>query len=306
MRWIIDTDAGVDDAIGIGIPFAPSKTYHFKLEAITTVSGNVTVDKVNRNVGTLLDLLKLDVPFYAGCDRPLIAKRETAEDFHGEDGLGGNGLAKSTRRPENEHAAHAIVRLAKQYDGELGIIGLGPLTNIALACNLDPDLPKRIKKLVIMGGAWQAMGNQSSAAEFNFAVDPESAHTVFERFSNILLVPWETAIAHEWPFERIASLAHRRTVRGIFLWKMCENVIPKIRDFFKHPGYPMPDPLAVAAALDECVITQEVKAFVKIDVGHHHGRGLSTLDYRHPHPNTRVVTRVNERRFFEMLEAAWR
>ena len=306
MRWIIDTDAGVDDAIGIGIPFAPKKSYDFTLEALTTVSGNVGVDKVNRNVGTLLDLLELDVPFYAGCDRPLITKRESAEDFHGEDGLGGNGLSKSTRKPEAEHAAHAIVRLAKQHEGELGILALAPLTNIALACNLDPDLPKRLKKLVIMGGAWQGQGNQTSAAEFNIAADPESAHTVFERFSNIVLVPWETSVAHEWPFERIASLAHRRTVRGIFLWKMCENVIPKIRDFFQHAGYPMPDPMAVAVALDESIITSEVKAFVKIDIAHHHGRGLTTLAYRHPHPNARIVTAVNEKRFFEMIEAAWR
>lgn len=305
MRWIIDTDAGVDDAIGIGLPFAPGSSYDFTLEAMTTVSGNVSVDKVNRNVGTLLDLLELDVPFYAGCDRPLITKRETAEDFHGEDGLGGNGLSKSNRQPQAEHAAQAIIRLAKKYEGELGILALAPLTNIALACNLDPDLPKRLKKLVIMGGAWQGLGNQTSAAEFNFAADPESAHLVFERFSDIVLVPWEAAVAHEWPFERIASLANRRTVRGIFLWRMCENVIPKIRDVFKHDGYPMPDPMAVAVALDDSLIVGERRAFVRIDIGHHHGRALSTLDYRHPHPNARVVTAVNESRFFEILDAAW-
>ena len=305
MRWIIDTDAGVDDAIGIGIPFASGNPYDFTLEALTTVSGNVSVDKVNRNVGTLLDLLGLDVPFYAGCDRPLIAKRETAEDFHGDDGLGGNGLAKTERKPQAEHAAQAIIRLAKQYEGELGILALAPLTNIALACNLDPDLPKRLKKLVIMGGAWQGQGNQTSAAEFNFAADPESAHLVFERFNNIVLVPWEAALAHEWPFERIASLANRRTVRGIFLWKMCENVIPKIRDVFKHDGFPLPDPMAVAVALDERIIATERKAFVRIDIGHHYGRALSTLDYRHPNPNARVVTSVIAPRFFEMVEAAW-
>jgi purine nucleosidase len=306
MRWIIDTDAGVDDAIAMGIPFAPGKTYGFTLEAVTTVAGNVSVDKVNRNVGTLLDLLGLDVPIYAGCDRPLIAKRETAEDFHGEDGLGGNGLSKSTRKPEAEHAAPAIVRLAQQYEGEISLLALAPLTNIALACNLDPDLPKRFKKIVLMGGAWQAMGNQSSAAEFNIAVDPESAHVVFERFRNIVLVPWETAVAHEWPFERIASLAHRRTVRGIFLWKMCEHIIPKIRDFFSHDGFPLPDPMTVAIALDETLITSAIEAFVRVDVGHHHGRGLTTLVRRHPQPNVRVVTGVNEKRFFEMMEAAWR
>ena len=306
MRWIIDTDAGVDDAIGIGMPFAPGTHYDFQLEAITTVAGNVALDKVNKNVGTLLDLLQQEVPFFAGCDRPLSAKRENAEDFHGDDGLGGNGLSKTDRKPEAEHAAHAIVRLAKKYEGEIGILALAPLTNIALACNLDPELPKRLKKLVVMGGAWQAVGNMTSAAEFNFLADPESAYAVFERFTDIVLVPWEPAVAHSWPFERIASLANRRTVRGIFLWKMCEKVIPKLRDVFKHEGFPMPDPMAMAVALDESIIAKSVDAFVKIDIGHQHGRALSTLDYRHSHPNARVVTAVYEQRFFEMLEAAWR
>lgn len=306
MRWIIDTDCGVDDAIAIGMPYAPNAPYDFQLEAITTVAGNVAVDKVNINVGAVSDLFKITAPIFAGCDRPLIQQHETAEGFHGADGLGDNGLAVTQRRPETEHAVQAILRLSRQYPGELSILALAPLTNIALAYNLDPELPRRLKKLVIMGGAWQARGNQSSAAEFNIAVDPESAHVVFENFENIVLVPWEASLAHEWPYDRIEALGQRHTPRGTFIWKMCERLIPILRDVYSHAAYASPDPMAMAVALDESIITQELKAHVQVDIGPHYGRGLTTLNRKHLKPNARIVTAVDEQRFFEMMEAAWR
>ena len=305
MRWIIDTDCGVDDAIAIGMPFAPNQSYPFEIEAFTTVAGNVALNKVNVNVGAVSDLFGITAPIFSGCDRPLIAKHETAEGFHGQDGLGGNNLNVTQRRPEAEHAAQAIVRLAKQYEGEISILALAPLTNIALAYNLDNELPRRLKKLVIMGGAWQAFGNQSSAAEFNIAVDPESAHVVFEHFENIVLVPWEPSLVHEWPFERIAALGQRNTPRGTFCWKMCEKLIPTLRDIYGHSAFPSPDPMAMAVALDESIITQEIAAFVQVDTAHHFGRGLTTLNRRHLRPNSRVVTAVDEQRFFAMMESAW-
>lgn len=120
MHWIIDTDAGVDDAIGIALPFTPGRHPDFHLCALTTVAGNVSLDKVNINVGALLDMLESDLPFYAGCDHPLIAPHEHAEEFHGADGLGDAGLSHTERKPESEHAALAIVRLARQHAGDCG------------------------------------------------------------------------------------------------------------------------------------------------------------------------------------------
>jgi len=305
MRWIIDTDCGVDDAIAIGMPFAPNQSYPFHIEAFTTVAGNVALPKVNVNVGAVSDLFGLTAPIFSGCDHPMLAKHETAEGFHGVDGLGDNNLNVTQRKPEAEHAVLAINRLTKQYAGEISILALAPLTNIALAYNLDNELPKRIQKLVIMGGAWQARGNQSAAAEFNIAVDPESAHVVFEHFENIVLVPWEPSLAHEWPYERIVALGQRNTPRGTFCWKMCEKLIPALRDTYLHKAFPSPDPMAMAVALDESIVTEEVKAFVQVDVAHHFGRGLTTLNRKHPRPNARVVTSVDEQRFFEMMESAW-
>lgn len=316
MKWIIDTDAGVDDAIAIALPFAAQKNqanpalYNaFELAAITCVAGNVTLDKVLVNVGALLELLELpNVPFYKGCDRPMVVVHEHAEAFHGVDGLGDGGLSNTARTPETEHAAQVIVRLARQHVGDLSILALGPLTNIALACNLDPQLPSRIARLVIMGGAWQARGNQSPTAEFNFAIDPESAYAVFERFDRtgaITVLPWEVAIEQEWLYERIAALAARGTKRGVFLGKMCEKLIPKLRDVFHHSGFPTPDPLAMCVALDPSVIATDIVCKMSIDIGSSVGRAMSALHRRHATPNTRVVTSVDAARAFGLIEAGW-
>ncbi len=316
MKWIVDTDAGVDDAIAIAMPFAtqtgqsnPSIYKSFELAAITCVAGNVILDKVLVNVGALLELLELpQVPFYKGCDRPMVITHAHAEEFHGADGLGDGGLSITQRVPEAEHAAQAIVRLAKQHEGDLSILALGPLTNIALACNLDPQLPRRLKQLLIMGGAWQARGNQSPTAEFNFAIDPESAHMVFERFDQpnaITLLPWEVSIDQLWPFERIATLAARNTRRGDFLGCMCGKIVPKLRDMFHHEGFPAPDPLTMCVALDPSVIATEVLAKVSIDISNGVGRGMSALQRRRATLNTRVVTSVHAERAFALIEAGW-
>jgi purine nucleosidase len=303
MLWIIDTDAGVDDAIALALPFSPEQKQHQVL-AITTVSGNVHVSKVNVNVGAVLDVLGADVSIYAGCDRPMRERPAHAEEFHGPDGLGGAGLANTGRRPADTHAALAICQLASAHAGQLGLIALGPLTNLALACNLDPALPAKISRLVIMGGAWQARGNQTPAAEFNIAIDPESAHVVFERFSNITLLPWEVSLDQMMPFDVFERIREGRTARARFFAAMT-GIVYDWQARFGFAGVPLPDPLAVIVALDERTIADARQAHVTIDIGHDVGRGLSALDYRHPRPNARVVTAMDAVQAWEMIAAAW-
>jgi purine nucleosidase len=306
MHWIIDTDAGVDDAIAIGMAMAPGSLEN-NLIALTTVSGNVHVEKVNVNAGALLDLFDVDIPFFAGCDRPLIAKPEFADEFHGSDGLGDAGLSRTSRKPEPEHAALALVRLARQHAGDLSLCAIGPLTNIALASNLDPAFSSCLAQLIVMGGAWKGFGNQTSAAEFNFYVDPESAHIVFDRFDqNVIMLPWEVSLDQIMPFERTMAMGERDSLRARFFGSMTATANREWPIKYRLAGFPMPDPFAVAIALDPGLITSEVSARVKIDIGHEVGRGLSSLDFRHPQPNARIVTSVDARRAFEMIEAAWK
>ncbi|MCS6772558.1 MAG: nucleoside hydrolase [Thermoflexales bacterium] len=301
MPWVIDTDAGVDDAIGLMMALAST---NFDLAAITTVNGNVPLERVNVNVGAVLDLVGAPIPIYAGCDRPMVQPVVRAEDFHGADGLGDAGLSRTTRTPHPQHAALAISALARQHAGNLGIIALGPLTNLALACNLDPDLPMRCSQVVVMGCAWQARGNQTPVAEFNVAADPESARVVFDRFERITVLPWETALDQMMPFEQLAQIASGSSPRAQFFAAMT-RIVQVWRQRFHLPGVPLPDPLAVAVALDERVITESIHARVHIDTSQGIGRGLSAIDPRHPSPNARIVTRVDAERAWAMIASAW-
>ena len=306
MKWIIDTDAGVDDAVAFALPFVPGNPYDFDLLAVTTVSGNIPVHKVNHNVGALRTLLGFDAPIHAGADRPLITQYLDASDFHGADGLGDAGLSAAAPALDPEHGALALLRLARAHSGQISILALGPLTNIALACNLDPEFPKHIAKLVIMGGAWRAVGNQTSAGEFNIVADPESAHVVFERFDDrVVLAPWELCIDTVFPYDTVARIGAAGTRRSEFFRAMTAQGMRNLRERFNYPGFPMPDPTAMVVALDESVIKRELRARVHVDIGHDAGRALTSLDFRHAHPNVRVVVDLHFDKAYDMIERAW-
>jgi purine nucleosidase len=128
-RLVIDTDPGVDDAHAIMMALAHPEA---QIEALTTVAGNVSLEQTTANACIILDVLERDVPIYAGCDRALVANTPDASHFHGQDGLGDSGYPPSTRQVEDEHAVHALIRLANELPGKLTLVALGPLTNLVL------------------------------------------------------------------------------------------------------------------------------------------------------------------------------
>ena len=157
MKLIIDTDAGVDDAQAIMLALSAPAV---DVLAITTLTGNVHIQQVNPNVLTVLEIMNRDIPVYAGIDRPLIQEWEDAAEFHGGDGLGNlRDRPALSRSIEEEHAVQALLRLSREHEGELTLIALGPLTNIAAALRLDPGFPARLKQFVFMGGTIAAPGN---------------------------------------------------------------------------------------------------------------------------------------------------
>ena len=179
-RLVVDTDPGVDDALALMLAFAhPGAT----VEAVTVVAGNVGLERTVANACTVLDVLNAspaETPVFRGCDRSLLGDRVAATS-HGTDGLGDCHFPPSGRPVETEHASLALVRLASESPGEITLVALGPLTNLALAISLDPDLPRKYRRLVVMGGAVRATGNMNSpSTEFNFYSDPEAAAIVLE------------------------------------------------------------------------------------------------------------------------------
>ena len=142
------------------------------------------------------------MPIHLGCQRPLVLPWVSAENVHG-DGSGGLDMDFAGTVTEDEHGVDALIRLTAESPGEISIVAIGPLTNIAMAAVKDPDFVRNVKSLVIMGGSNNGRGNITAAGEFNFYVDPHAAHVVFEAgFRDITVVPWAPLTLRDAVFSR--------------------------------------------------------------------------------------------------------
>jgi len=174
--WL-DTDPGVDDAMAMALLFALKE---YDVKGVSAVAGNVELEKTFRNARDLVAFFgRKDVPVYAGADRPLFRAPRTAYFVHGENGLGNVPLPASDAPVEQQPAWDALYEAAKAADGELTLVAVGPLTNVALALSKYGTLPKLLKRIVIMGGS-ASYGNATPAAEANIFCDAEAASTVFQ------------------------------------------------------------------------------------------------------------------------------
>jgi inosine-uridine nucleoside N-ribohydrolase len=266
---ILDVDTGTDDALALA--YATRKP-EIDLVAVTTVAGNVGVDKTTANTLAVLDWLgATDVPVHRGASRPLVRPHRDATYFHDEGGLGGAKLPVSSREIGADRGPAAIIRLAKQRPGELTLVCVGPLTNLAIALNVEPTLTDLLREVVLMGGAYYVPGNTTPTAEFNILVDPEAAEQVFaapfQRLTAVGLdvtrqvtltrADWEAVnVATDLP--RAASLL--REV-GAFAFGTLAN-----ETFSLH------DPLAVAVAIAPDLIQVEDAAVVVESAEEERGR----------------------------------
>ncbi|XP_044729697.1 probable uridine nucleosidase 2 [Chrysoperla carnea] len=219
-KIIIDTDSGGDDAVAIlsAIKFLETEKIDSKIIAITCVRGNTKLKHVKQNVLKTLKIANnLQIPVYSGAETSLLHDIES-EEYYGVDGLGD---FKFSNPPDinlikTEHAVLALIRLVKENPGEISLMALGPLTNIALAIRLDPTFRKNLKHLLILGGSVSGYGNTPPNIEFNFFCDPESAHIVFnttedESISPLIILPWDTIMLHgdiemEWRRNMLGSI----------------------------------------------------------------------------------------------------
>lgn len=181
---IIDTDPGIDDALALFYAFGSDK---FDVRGITTVFGNVPVVTATRNALWLLDRLgRPDIPVSQGAALPLSAATPGfAAEVHGEGGFGRFETPAPAANATAKDAADLLIDLSHEYSGDLIVIALGPLTNLAIAANRDPTLPQRLKRIVVMGGAFTVAGNVTSAAEANIYNDPEAAFVVCQSYQRL-------------------------------------------------------------------------------------------------------------------------
>ena len=301
-QLLIDTDPGVDDALAILMAHA-----HADVHGLTIAAGNVGLVHTVGNALKLVDTLSAATPVFAGCERPLVQPAEDAAFVHGRDGFGDTGYLPSARNAEPEDAASAIVRLARAHAGALTVVALAPLTNLALALKLDPALPQRVARLVIMGGAVTGRGNtQRVPAEFNIGFDPEAAHVVFSAWPRFTLVDWELTLRHGIAFERIARWLAADDARARFY----AAISRKTRDWTVRRGRErllVADALAMAVALQPDIVLRSAEHPVAIELTGTLTRGATVVDWddRTGHAaNAQIVLDIDQARFETLIATA--
>lgn len=272
---LIDTDPGVDDALALLMAFASTR---HELLGLCIAAGNVGLPHTVANALKLCEVAGVDVPVFPGCDRPLVFPAEDASYVHGRDGFGDVGYAPAKRAPEAEHAALAILRLAREREGRLLLVTLGPLTNLALAVRLDPLLPSRLGRLVVMGGAVNGRGNTSIAAEFNIAFDPEAAAVVFSAFPDIELVDWEAVLGHGFRHNAFESWLAAGDARAAFYARISAKTrtwAEGKRGEYWHSA----DALAMLAALYPDYVIENKRHYLHVETQGVHTRGATVVDW---------------------------
>lgn len=244
-KWIIDTDPGVDDSFAILFAMNYLKK---NLIALSIEGGNTGIEQCFLNAKKICSISGLHIPIYKGCVKNITAKTFTAEDIHGNDGLFDlENFAKFEEQFDTEvykqilnedHpfldqcSALKIIELCYKYD-DVNILAIGPLTNLATAFMIEPDLVNRIKKLVVMGGSYLSLGNIVPAVEFNFACDPIATKIVFDNFKNIIVYPWEPCLTHLLLEEELNACIHDNH-RSNF----CKEILIKKINSFESGCFP--------------------------------------------------------------------
>jgi len=291
---LLDVDTGVDDALALGLGvFWPAD-----IITVSTLAGNVPVAMTSANTLDVLDLLGAnEVPVCRGASRPLVKPPIYATHVHGEKGLGTANLPRSTRSEMREKGPASIVRNAREQKGELTLVCVGPLTNLAIALNVEPDLAKWLRKLVIMGGVYTVPGNITPHAEFNIYVDPEAATQVLAAgFDDLTLVGLD--VSHQCVLPRSAwETAQKLTSPpAVLVAEVCKEAFAdKGRE-----GVYLHDPLALAIALEPSLAEIENVTVTVTTDGEERGRTVAKPGGPH-----KVARGVDVERFLARLAESY-
>lgn len=275
-KAIIDCDPGVDDALALIQAFHSPE---LEIEAITGVNGNVPIELVMQNIKKLLSLIRpTHLPLIAqGAARPLWGEPTYAYEVHGLDGLGGARIdalkEEEFWQSSSKSAAELILEMADKYAKELTLVAIGPLTNLALAIKKDLATLKKIRRIIIMGGAVREKGNITPYAEFNFYVDPLAAKIVLEAELPITLIPLDVTHQVYLSVEEMEIKGGQFQDPFIRFLKEATGYNFEERNFRgKKKLFYLHDPLAVAVALNEQLVEKEKRALsVEVEKGLHYG-----------------------------------
>lgn len=325
---IVDVDTGIDDSLALLYLLASPEA---EILSIASTAGNVPVNQVAANNLAWLDLCRAtDIEVTLGAQAPLVAPLMTTEETHGPQGIGYAELPPSTRSLSERDATTAWVELARERPGEITGLVTGPLTNLAKAIRIEPELPRLLKRLVLMGGAFQHPGNTTPTSEWNIAVDPEAAAEVFAAFSGTpldrlpIVCPLDVTETIEMVPEHIARLAQRAgstphegisatdpsTVRSTASNPLVRHFSDAVRFYMEfHRDHDqgflahMHDPFAAAVALNPDIATVR-PATVDVELVGTLTRGTTVADWRGMwgrEKNATIATATDPAAFFDDL-----
>ncbi|KAG8004511.1 Inosine-uridine preferring nucleoside hydrolase [Nibea albiflora] len=334
-KLILDLDTGVDDAQAIMVALA---TPDVEVLGITCCHGNTPLENVLKNTLRVLKVCnRLDIPVFRGCAEPLVDKKRHAGDFHGKDGLGDvpDPDAPGLELLQKQKASEAIIRMVKENPGEVTLVATAPLTNVAEAVQLDPSLPEKLKALYIMGGNCEctlsvcclfmltstgsvqppcfhtARGNTTVCGEFNFVADSEAAHTVLDRYTcPTYIATWEFSCRNSLPWSFVDVWLGQDTDKARFMDKISQHTRKMVqteryqKELVAGPGFNSCDTYALAAAIDDTLVTESEEVAVTVELEGTYTRGMMVLDYmdllKKAHKVT-ILKKVDLERFKQML-----
>lgn len=299
---IIDCDPGQDDALAILLALGSPEDV--EVLAVTAVAGNVPLALTGNNARKLVELAgRPDIPVHAGCDRPLVRDLVTAEFVHGKTGLDGADLPEPATPLADEHAALAIIRILREKPaGTVTLCPVGPLSNIAMAMRLAPDIITRIKAIVLMGGAI-SVGNITPAAEFNLYVDPHAADIVFR--SGVPIVMHGLDVTHKALVTKDRLEAIRAIGTEVSRAAVGLLTFYNIYDQAEGEGHgaPLHDPCAIAYVMQPGLFAGR-HCHVEIDITSEASMGRTLVDWRgrgQGTPNAMVIDQIDGDGFFSLL-----
>jgi purine nucleosidase len=298
-KILLDCDPGLDDALAL---LLAQGDRNIELVAVTTVGGNVSIEKTTRNALELREYLGFsDVPVAAGTGEPLSGPVQSAEHVHGEDGLGNVVLPKAKLTTSESHAVDLIIETLRAAPGEIHLVATGPLTNIALALRKEPAIVDLVASFTIMGGSY-TRGNATPAAEFNIYADPEAAAEVFAAGWRVTMVGLDLtlqAIVDEGIVDRMHQLG-----------RLGVELIAPLATFWTNPlddewdGQALHDVCAVAYVARPDLFTTKL-ARVDVELAGEFTRGMTVVDFHSERPNALIPTRLDVPGFWDYVHEAW-
>ncbi|XP_038675067.1 inosine-uridine preferring nucleoside hydrolase-like [Scyliorhinus canicula] len=311
---LVDLDCGVDDAQALMMALAAPNV---QILGITCTHGNTKIENVCKNVLRVLKVCqRTEIPVFRGEGNSLLGSQLNADHYHGEDGLGDapDPSAPGLEHIQAEHAVNALIRIANEQAGQVSLVATGPLTNVALAFKMDPTFPSKLRHLYIMGGNMESRGNVTMCSEFNFAADPEAAYIVLNHFAcPTYIATWEYCLRQALPWGFFKEWVNQGTEKACFMKKISAHTErfskgkQGSKEMYFGPGFLCCDSFAMAAAIDECAVTEYIRYGVSVELQGSVTRGMmivDTLNQLKKENQAFIMTKCDIEKFKQLMMSA--